>query len=156
MKNHDVFLSIIILMACALSGCASTATIKDFTTDGCSLFPDGTISERDMWCDCCFYHDIAYWRGGTKEERKQADKALRICIKNKSDSSSIAWIMYMGVRFGGHPIFPTWFRWAYGWSYGRGYEPLEDEGQMDAQEKLEKYFNENQQICCEEQLLSDQ
>jgi len=58
--------------------------------------------------------------------------------------------MYIGVRLGGHPIFPTWYRWAYGWSYGRGYDPLTDEGQIEAQEKLDNYFNENQQTCCEQ------
>ncbi len=150
MKINNMYLLIAIVAVYVPAGCASSSTIKDFTTDGCSLFPDGTIRERNMWFECCFDHDIAYWRGGTKEERKQADKALRICIKNKSDSSFLAWAMYIGVRFGGHPIFPAWYRWAYGWSYGRGYEPLTEEGQIEAQENLEKYFKENRQTCCEE------
>lgn len=150
MKTYGAYVSITILIAYALSGCASSTSIKDFTTDGCSLFPDGTSREKNLWCECCFDHDIAYWRGGTKEERKEADKALRICVKDKSGSSSLAWAMYIGVRFGGHPIFPTWYRWAYGWSYGRGYEPLIDESQIEAQEKLGTYFNENQQTYCEE------
>ena len=36
--------------------------------------------------------------------------------------------MYHGVRAGGGAWWPTRYRWAYGWPYGRGYAPLtEDE-----------------------------
>jgi hypothetical protein len=53
----------------------SAAVLHDFKSDGCSLFPDGDLEHRDLWCDCCFAHDITYWRGGTQQERKQADEA---------------------------------------------------------------------------------
>src|SRR5258706_9019152 len=32
--------------------------------------------------------------------------------------------MYDGVRVGGHPVFPTWYRWGFGWPYKRGYARL--------------------------------
>jgi len=36
------------------------------------------------------------------------------------------------VRVGGHPVFPTWYRWGFGWPYERGYAPLtaEEQGQV--------------------------
>lgn len=48
--------------------------IGDFTSDGCSLFPDGNLRDRTLWCECCFRHDIAYWQGEKKEDRLNADK----------------------------------------------------------------------------------
>ena len=35
-----------------------------FTTDGCTLWPDG------FWQSCCVEHDMAYWCGGSAEERR--------------------------------------------------------------------------------------
>ena len=28
------------------------------------------------WCRCCVAHDLVCWRGGTAEERLEADQAL--------------------------------------------------------------------------------
>jgi hypothetical protein len=50
--------------------------------------------------------------------------------------------MYIGVRFGGSPYFPTWYRWGYGWNYQRGYAPLTDEEKEMVRVLLEKYENE--------------
>src|SRR5262245_42851965 len=44
-----------------------------FTTDGCSVWPDGS------WRECCLVHDVAYWCGGP-EERVRADQDLRSCV----------------------------------------------------------------------------
>jgi len=89
--------------------------LDDFSSDGCSLFPDGTLANKNLWCDCCFEHDIAYWQGGNREQKKQADKILRICIQQKTGNSLLASSMYYAVTIGGFPIFPTWYRWGYGW-----------------------------------------
>lgn len=111
--------------ALALSGCASTKVLRDFTTDGCSLFPDGD------WCGCCLDHDWVYWRGGTADERKRADQVLRACVEARTGGTVLAGLMYYGVRAGGNPLVPTPFRWGYGWGYGRGYAPLtDDEAQL--------------------------
>jgi hypothetical protein len=87
----------------------------EFTTDGCSLFFDGT------WAPCCVDHDKAYWCGGTADQRREADHAFRGCVAKKSSS---AWggLMWLGVRAGGAPWMPFWFRWGYGWDYPRPYD----------------------------------
>jgi hypothetical protein len=112
-------------------GCASPQVLRDFTTDGCSLFPDS--SSDACWADCCVAHDRTYWRGGTAAERKQADAALRDCVAQLG-RPTLAGLMYRGVRIGGMPLWPTWFRWGYGWGYGRGYEPLKPAEQCRADE----------------------
>ncbi len=43
---------------------ALASDLRPFTSDGCSLFPDGTTRDRTRWCDCCMGHDIACWQGG--------------------------------------------------------------------------------------------
>lgn len=114
--------------------------INPFTTDGCSLFPDGNLKDRTLWCDCCFIHDIAYWKGGTKDDRMRADVALKACVQKQTGDNALAEMMFLGVRAGGHPAFPTWYRWGYGWPYGRGYKALTKEEEIGASNRLDEYF----------------
>ena len=104
-------------------GCAARTTIKPFTTDGCSDFPDGTATHKTLWRNCCVEHDKAYWQGGTYDERRQADKTLRRCVAHVGEPG-IAALMLAGVRVGGSPFWPTRFRWGYGWPWPRGYGAL--------------------------------
>ena len=97
--------------------------IKPFTSDGCSVFPDGTFEYKELWLSCCTAHDYAYWQGGTYEERLVADEQLSQCVA-KVGEPQIAKLMLAGVRVGGSPYFPTSFRWGYGWSYPRWYKAL--------------------------------
>ena len=98
-----------------------------FTTDGCSWFPDGNPGQRTSWLDCCIAHDYAYWKGGTRDDRVQADKALKRCVTQRGEPA-VGWLMQFGVRIGGSPLWPTSFRWGYGWPYPRHYRALtEDE-----------------------------
>jgi hypothetical protein len=128
-------------LACLLvmSGCATSSSLNEFTSDGCSLFPDGTLKNPTLWCDCCFNHDMAYWQGGSKQDREAADKALRACVIERTGDHALAQTMYEGVRVGGSPAFPTWYRWGYGWKYGRGYTPLTMEEQKQARDLLDAY-----------------
>jgi hypothetical protein len=103
--------------------CAGTSTMRPFETDGCSHFPDGTLNDQSSWLSCCTRHDVAYWRGGTSAERKEADQALEACVEDVRNQA-LGRVMYRGVRAGGHPWWPTSYRWGYGWAYGRGYEAL--------------------------------
>jgi hypothetical protein len=114
------------------------------------LFPDGTVGDRAKWCQCCLQHDIAYWRGGTEAERKDADRTLRQCVLERTGDKALAETMYLGVRAGGHPAFPTWYRWAYGWTYGRGYEPLADDERKQVQSKLDAYVKKHPEGYCSE------
>jgi hypothetical protein len=134
--------------ATTLFACAGRPTIRPFYSDGCSLFPDGKVGDRRLWCDCCFAHDIAYWRGGTEEERKVADQALRSCVFEKTRDPKLAAVMYEGVRFGGSPVFLNWYRWGYGWSYGRGYAPLTGEERSQAEATLAEYVARNPAGYC--------
>ena len=52
--------------------------LKPFTSDGCSVFPDGNLEQQSLWVNCCIRHDLAYWKGGTYEERLASDQALEL------------------------------------------------------------------------------
>jgi hypothetical protein len=146
-----LFLVIILAGILLSSGRASASDINEFTSDGCSLFPNGTMKDRTLWCDCCFNHDIAYWRGGSEEERTQADKTLRECVSERTGDKALAEVMYEGVRVGGSPVFPTWYRWGYGWKYGRGYKPLTKEEQNQVAIKLAAYKKSHPSGYCSKQ-----
>ncbi len=87
-----------------------------FTSDGCSLWFDGD------WLECCVVHDLAYWRGGIREERQKADRALKQCVADRG-YPAMAGIMVAGVRVGGVWWLPTCFRWGYGWDYPQSGPP---------------------------------
>ncbi len=145
-----LFLASVLACILLISGCVTPA-ISEFTSDGCSLFPDGTPKDRTLWCDCCFNHDIAYWRGGSADERNQADKTLRQCVLQRTGNKALAEMMYDGVRAGGSPVFPTWYRWGYGWKYGRGYTPLTQEEQKQAADMLDSYRKSHPSGYCHRQ-----
>ena len=112
--------------------------LKPFTTDGCSSFPDGNIEQQSLWVNCCIRHDLAYWKGGSSEQRLKADNELKTCVSRVGEPE-IASIMLAGVRVGGSPFFPTAYRWGYGWPYLRGYKPLSEEEKREVKTKLD-YF----------------
>ncbi len=124
--------------------------LKGFTSDKCSLFPNGTFQDKDLWCECCFEHDISYWQGGTKAEREKADRLLGDCVAKKTNSKFFGNLMYLGVRFGGSSIFPTWYRWGYGWPYGRGYLPVTEEEVYVIGQLLDEYFASDNPYICED------
>lgn len=108
--------------------------LKPFATDGCSLWIDGPPGNPNLWRHCCVAHDLAYWIGGTKEQRKQADEAMKQCIKD-AQQPLIASHTYNSVRMGGGPYWPSSYRWGYGWSYldgswPRGYKTPTPEEQV--------------------------
>ena len=113
--------------------------LADFTSDGCSLFVDGTFENPELWKECCTRHDIAYWRGGTEKEREKADLVFKSCIEKKTGNSELAELMYKAVRTGGEPYFPTWYRWGYGWPIGRGYTALSPAEEQMVKSKLKEY-----------------
>jgi len=133
------------LLATLSTGCSkSLSCLSDFSSDGCSLFPDRSLINSDDWCECCLEHDIAYWQGGTHAQRLEADEKLRDCVLEKTGNQALAEAMYQGVRFGGSPYFYNWYRWGYGWSYERKYQALTLEEQRLVSDKLVKYFEQNE------------
>lgn len=96
-----------------------------FKTDGCSggmtWLWTKWAKENPPWNDCCVRHDNLYWRGGTKEDRRKADRNLLIDV-TMNGHPVFAILMYLAVRVGGHPLLPLSWRWGYGWKYPRGYQ----------------------------------
>jgi hypothetical protein len=88
--------------------------------DGCSMAPDLDFPR------CCDRHDVRYWPGGSKAERRQADLEFRQCIE-AADHPLLAGIYYYGVRIGGSPYLPTPWRWGFGWDYPRDYQDCGNE-----------------------------
>lgn len=124
MTHRRLFtLKTLIVVLSTLSMAIHADTLKPFTTDGCSAFPDGTLTQQTLWQDCCIAHDYAYWKGGTYDERVEADMALQRCVAALGETE-IATLMLAGVRVGGSPFWPTDFRWGYGWPFPRGYSGL--------------------------------
>lgn len=117
-RGTRAFCAALVVSLCG--GCAVPTTIRPFTTDGCSDFPDGTPTHKTLWRACCVAHDKAYWQGGTYDERRKADKELRRCVAHVGEPG-IAALMLAGVRVGGSPYWPTRFRWGYGWPWPRSY-----------------------------------
>ncbi len=132
--TRQISIIISVLLVALLSCCCPPRPIKEFTSDGCSLFPDGTPDNSEKWYHCCYNHDIVYWHGGPEAERKESDRGLRDCVA-KTGHPLIGKVMYMGVRLFGTPYSPAWFRWGFGWPYGHGYKELTEE----KQEQVDKF-----------------
>ena len=132
--------AVLALVLASLAACdvPSNAHLNPFTTDGCSRFPDGTREHETLWLHCCTEHDVAYWRGGTRDERRVADFALHDCVR-ETGATTIANLMLAGVWIGGSPYWPTSFRWGYGWPYMRGYEPLDGAAREAAAALLQEF-----------------
>lgn len=144
-------LCVTVAVSLMLAACASTGggrvngAIVPFTTDGCSFFPDRSCKAN--WCSCCLVHDLAYWRGGTADERIAADQALRQCVRRAS-GNVLATVMYAGTRLGGSSVFPTTFRWGYGWPVGRPYGALTADEDFAASALQREYIATNPALSC--------
>jgi hypothetical protein len=106
-----------------------------FTTDGCSglmsFFWRTVLHKPPPWESCCVDHDRAYWIGGAKRLRLEADaKLMRGVIDNGHPYWAV--IMFIAVRIGGGLPLPSvrrveerWrvffggVRWGYGWPRSR-------------------------------------
>jgi len=131
-----------------LSACAAPVPMQPFSTDGCSMFPDRSLISQADWCDCCLAHDLAYWRGGTAEERLSADRELAACVQAASHNQALGNLMFAGVRAGGGPYFFTPYRWGYGWQFGRLYQALSEPEEAQASLLSAKYIAANPALAC--------
>ncbi len=127
--------------------CSSDSGLSPFASDGCSLFPDASLINNDDWCTCCVEHDIAYWKGGSEQQREKVDTALMRCVYKKTNDHVLANVMFEGVRFGGSLYFYNWYCWGYGWPYDRKYQALTEGEKKQAQALLEKYQASRQATC---------
>ncbi len=105
----------------------SQSGIKKFTTDYCTNFPEGTRQVPELWKHCCLTHDLYFWAGGAKEDRRKADLELRECIEN-TGALNQSWLMYFAVRAGSYsPIKYSNYKWNNGWNDGRQIRALSTE-----------------------------
>ena len=69
---------------------------EPFSSNGCTGFREA------KFFSCCYAHDLAYWAGGTRSERRAEDRALRRCLIDIGGTSLydeiIADIGYLLVR----------------------------------------------------------
>ena len=100
--------------------CKVQTSIKEFHTDYCTCYPEGTKQNPEAWKSCCISHDSLYWIGGIKAERKRADSLLKVCV-GLSGYPRKGEKMYRIVRLFGSPYLPLSWRWGYGWHFGCGY-----------------------------------
>lgn len=148
-RTCAVFALVVSLSAC-VSMQVEQFSLRPFSTDGCSLFPDRAYINKKDWCACCVAHDLAYWRGGDAEARLAADVALRDCVLKSTNNKALAELMFVGVRAGGGPYFFTPYRWGYGWQFGRAYSPLNADELALAERLDAEYRARNPQLSCVE------
>lgn len=137
-KCHRQLLSLFVYFLVVFSSVQAFALdneINEFTSDGCSMSPDGFMDRPNDFISCCVKHDIAYWHGGTSLERQQADEDLKQCLISR-DYPRIAIVYFWGVRFGGSNKFKTSYRWGYGWVKNRPYGALNKGEQNLVRRKL--------------------
>jgi hypothetical protein len=146
--QHILKFAFAVAVPVILSACATHHVMQPFSTDGCSMFPDRSLVSSADWCACCVAHDWAYWRGGSAEERLKADQELKRCVQAASGNQALAGLMFAGVRAGGGPNFFTPYRWGYGWSFGRSYQPLSELEAAQASSLRAKYIADPPASVC--------
>jgi hypothetical protein len=78
------------------------------------MFIEGPFDKPNLWAHCCFEHDLRYWFGGTKADKKFSDVQLRECVREVA-GSFWANLMYRGVRLGA--LSPIKFKYVWGWAW---------------------------------------
>jgi hypothetical protein len=111
--------------ACACLRAGADLPPRRFTTDGCTMGPDGDQ------VGCCVNHDIEYWCGGSEHDRRDADDRLARCVKRVGRDTVLARTMRKGVRIGGEPESPFPWRWGYGFDGSLGFEANDNPGDAD-------------------------
>ena len=108
--------------------------LRGFQTDLCTMFPEGTVNRPGVWKDCCIYHDLKYWIGGTKKEQYEADVKLRECVRSKTNWF-YAGLMYKGVRLGHYSPIKNKYQWGWGW-HKKGWFGQLNKDQLDKAKSL--------------------
>jgi hypothetical protein len=136
------------------------AELAEFTTDGCSAFLDHPLlSKSRSWAHCCVTHDLAYWQGGTLDQRVAADQELFSCVENAlGKGHSLPFFIWLGVKMGGSPYGsynPFYWRWGYGWSES-SYHELSAEEKLEVADKLTRVYQSMPRFSTELELTEIQ
>jgi hypothetical protein len=87
--------------------------LKPFVSDGCPrLGKMISYPREDHWQLCCVEHDKAYWKGGSLEQKQQADSAFHSCVSERG-SADAARLMYYSLRSVQKASQVQ--NWGYGW-----------------------------------------
>ena len=122
MHAHGLLIALLAGNSFLFASFSQASELKPFTTDGCSMWIDGTLEQPNLWRHCCVAHDLDYWKGGSADERKASDARIQACVKTAL-GPRMADYMYSNVRWGGSPYWMSTYRWGYGWSYFDGIWP---------------------------------
>lgn len=144
MRQHRFTCCVLLLLSLqSLQGSVVATELAQFSSDGCSLFPEGTPVQPQLWLSCCVEHDLAYWQGGSASQRQLADNVLDQCV-SRQGQPLIGSMMRQGVRLGGSAYLPTSFRWGYGWPYthylSRAYAPLSPKEKAQVRARLQQWL----------------
>lgn len=96
MKTFIILASLISYAAIA----QNNETLKPFLTDYCTAYPEGTREQPDLWKHCCIEHDLYFWAGGSRDDRKETDLRLKHCVEATGEVE-IARLIYAAVSLGG-------------------------------------------------------
>lgn len=112
-----------------------------FETDYCTGYPEGTWDHPDLWKHCCLEHDLYFWAGGSKEDRRSSDFILKECVEETGENFQ-ALIIYIAVSAGSYsPIKFSNKKWNYGWTQRTSLKSLsvEDIDRIDSEILKEEY-----------------
>lgn len=96
-------MNIHILLAFLISYAAiarDNGNLKPFLTDYCTAYAEGTRDQPELWKHCCVEHDLYFWAGGSREDRKETDLRLKHCVED-TGAVEIARLIYAAVTIGG-------------------------------------------------------
>lgn len=140
------------LLFVAFISVAEANSLKNFTTDGCTLFVDGPLKAPGLWKNCCIEHDLRYWFGGDRSDMDRADLQIKTCV-NELAGPVWANLIYEGIRLGHHSPIKNKTHWSWGWEATRLNNPLstteilyiigEIRGLPYDPDFLEKFINRN-------------
>ena len=58
LASQTIVYSLLFLFLISVTPVATyAAELAPFTTDGCSMFPDGSGKDKELWLSCCEDHD---------------------------------------------------------------------------------------------------
>lgn len=138
------FLCLFFLLSLSLFGANEKTVIRSFKTDGCTGWFDQT-SKYD-WKKCCVLHDLYFWAGGIKEDRKLADLRLKACVKKEANSFH-ATLIYFGVKSGSFsPIKIKSKKWGNAWEEIYQYSKLEKNDLFLLKKSLQETLKKNPEL----------
>lgn len=118
------------------------------------MSPDGHFKNPVAYLPCCLEHDIAYWGGGTEEEKEDADWEFFVCLLSEADIASAA-VYHNAVKIGGDPRLRSDYRWGYGWKDRFDFQALTEEERALVEKdipyarEINRLYTEHRMSCFE-------